>query len=88
MIIISKTGLTTESDTSDTLKQRLTQAIDVLRKVIHSALPDDWEPYDKWGNYTGIDLSNSGDVHWHGYEEGYRAAAQKVQQALDLLEAV
>lgn len=51
--------------------------------------PEDWEPRDAFGDYQGygdlvddVDLSNNGDVHSHGFAEGWWALAWRIRRAL------
>ena len=63
------------------------EAINMLKNLVANAPPDDWEPYDAFGDYVDTDVSNAGDVHGHGYTQGYWDAAKVVRKALKLLEA-
>ncbi len=60
-----------------------------LEEIAKDAPPDDWKPYDSWGDYQGypglvdeVDESNGGDIHSHGCAVGRWKAAKIARKAL------
>lgn len=74
------------------LEVRIAALESALKQIADaSAAPDNWKPYGHWGDYNtyydnhgeqGVDDSNSGDVHSHGYACGEHAAALIARAAL------
>ena len=67
---------------------------DALAAIAAESPPDDWKPYDDWNDYqgygerddparvSGVDQSNSGDVHAHGYACGSWDTAKRLRALL------
>ena len=65
--------------------------VKAIAAIVEKEPPDDWEPYPSAGEYrmpdgSGIDDSNSGDVHTHGVELGAWSVAKQIRAALKAAE--
>ncbi len=76
----------------DCIAKAFEAVLAALREIAAGSPPDDWEPYDRFGDHNGhgkpgdddyvdeVDPSNSGDVHNHGRAVG-RWSAAKIARA-------
>jgi hypothetical protein len=69
--------------------KRIAELEKALADIAKDSPPDDWEYFDEWGEWVGyeglvkgVDPSNSGDVHTHGWACGRWAAAKIARAAL------
>lgn len=75
------------------MERAIARACAEMRNFCAHAPPDEWEPESVDGEYLGCpgwmddpDVSNSGDVHYHGVLVGRQRGATVMRQALRNLE--